>query len=92
MRKADGETTEKALEAYCMRYGYPRVIHSDGGPHFFNKKVLQWSEDNGIKWVFGASRVGKSQGKAKRSIQSWKSTIQKVVDEKKDWVKVVTQA
>jgi hypothetical protein len=92
MRKADGQTTEKALEAYCMRYGYPRVIHSDRGPHFCNEKVLQWSEDNGIKWVFGAPGVAKFQGKAERSIKSCKSTIRKAVDEKMDWIKVIAQA
>jgi hypothetical protein len=36
--------------------------------------------------------VAKSQGKAARTIKYCKSTIRKVVDGKKDWVNVVTQA
>ncbi|KAF8509643.1 hypothetical protein BDD12DRAFT_905537 [Trichophaea hybrida] len=92
--------TQKILEANPdMSIKYDRSLNIRGGtspgergPHFCNETVLQWSKDNGIKWVFGAPGVAKSQGKAERSIKSCKSTIRKVVDEKKDWVKVVAQA
>jgi hypothetical protein len=71
-RKADGITTGKVLRSYCFRYGFPKVIHSDRGPHFSNEVVMDWAENHGVKWVFGAPGVAKSQGKAQRSIKSVK--------------------
>jgi hypothetical protein len=94
-RKADGETTKKALIAYAYRFGYPRVLHSDRGSHFDNETCLEWSKESGIKWVFGGPGVAKSQGKAERSIKDVKGTMRKVMmDEegKKDWLSVLPQA
>jgi transposase InsO family protein len=69
-RKADGETTKKALIAYSYRFGYPRVLHSDRGSHFDNETCLEWSRESGIKWVFGGPGVAKSQGQVGRSIKA----------------------
>jgi hypothetical protein len=93
-RKADGETTKKALIAYSYRFGYPRVLHSDRGSHFDNETCLDWSEESGIKWVFGGPGVAKSQGKAERSIKDVKGTMRKVMmgEGKKNWVSVLPQA
>jgi len=33
-RMATGDATVKMLKTYCLRYGFPRVTHTDRGPHF----------------------------------------------------------
>jgi hypothetical protein len=90
---ATGNTTVTSLEAYCKRFGFPQVLHSDRGPHFYNQDCLEWAEKMGVKWVFGSPGQAKGQGKVERAIRSVKTSIRKMAEEKPTaWVTLVPDA
>jgi transposase InsO family protein len=88
--RATAEMTIRLLEGYCTRFGFPRVIHSDHGPHFDNEECRSWATASGIKWIFGSPGQAKGQGKVERSIRDVKTSIRKLADEQpKIWLKLL---
>jgi hypothetical protein len=86
--RATGAMTIRLLEVYCKRVGFPRVIHSDHGPHFDNEECRSWATASGIKWIFGSPGQAKGQGKVERSIRDVKTSIRKLADEQPTiWLK-----
>ena len=57
-------------------------MHSDRGPYFDNQEIQEFSCQYGIKWVFGAPGVAKSQGKIERAIQDVKRSLRTLVQDK----------
>jgi hypothetical protein len=87
---ATGNTTITSLEGYCKRFGFPQVLHSDRGPHFYNQHCLEWAEKMGVKWVFGSPRQAKGQGMVKRAIRSVKTSIRRMAEEKPTgWITLI---
>jgi len=90
---ATGNTTVAALEGYCKRFGFPQILHSDRGPHFYNQQCLEWAEKMGIKWVFGSPGQAKGQGKVEYAIRSVKKSIRRMAEEKPTvWITLVPDA
>jgi len=80
-RMATGDAIVKMLKAYCLRYGFPRVIHTDRGLHFNNHECLDWAKENGLRWVFAGPRTVKTHGKGERAIRSIKRNIAKLANQ-----------
>jgi len=90
---ATGSTTIAYLEAYCERFGFPQILHSDQGPHFYNQDCLEWAEKMGVKWVFGSPGQAKGQGKVERAIRTVKTSIRRLAEEKPTaWVTFIADA
>jgi hypothetical protein len=89
-REATGASTVRGMAQFCLRYGYPKVLHSDHGPHFDNLEVKNWAKGKGMKWVFGAPGTAKGQGKAERAIRCIKASMRKLMlDAPKRWHELV---
>jgi len=90
---ATGNTTVISLGGYCKRFGFPQVLHSDRGPHFYNQHCLEWAKQMGVKWVFGSPGQAKGQGKVERAIRSIKTSIWRMAEEKPTaWITLVLDA
>jgi transposase InsO family protein len=89
-REATGASTVRGMARFCLRYGYPKVLHSDHDPHFDNLEVKNWAKGKGIKWVFGSPGTAKGQGKAERAIRCIKASMRKLMlDAPKRWYDLV---
>ena len=78
------------LKRIFNQRGFPRVVHSDRGSHFYNHEVDEFVKENGINWVFGGPGTVKTQGKAERAIRSIKRSIAKLASEDpKAWKQLI---
>ena len=60
------DTTAFFLEAIALRYGLPRIVHTDNGSHFlgtFRELCIKW----GIKQSFSSPYYPQSHGKVERA-------------------------
>jgi len=78
---ATGDATVKILMTYCLRYGFPRAIHTDRGSHFNNHEGLDWAKENGIRWVFARPGTAKTKCKAEGVIRSMKRDIAQLANQ-----------
>jgi hypothetical protein len=81
-RHRDWQRDCYSLGSYWKRFGFPQVLHSDRGPHFYNQDCLEWAEKMGVKWVFGSSGQAKGQGKVECAIRCVKTSIRRLAEEK----------
>lgn len=72
------DETIVALFKWVCRFGLPRKIYSDGGPHF-NALVVQAMMDNyGVSLEIGPAHHSHRQGKVERAIRSLKLLLKKL--------------
>jgi transposase InsO family protein len=87
---ATGNATITSLGGYCKRFGFLQILHSDRGPHFYNRDCLAWAQKMGLKRVFGSPGQAKGLGKVERAIRSVKTSIRRLADEKPTaWVTLI---
>jgi len=81
---ANGTDTEETIEAvrgWFSRWGLPRSVVSDNGPPFQSELWERFLRNNGVKMVHSPPRHPKSNGSAERLVQSFKSALQKAVED-----------
>jgi len=63
------------------RFGVPKIVISDGGSHFIDKRFEQYLSKNGIHHNVATSYHPQTSGQAETSNKQIKNILQKTVNE-----------
>lgn len=69
----------RVFKTYCYTYGFPKMILTDNGKEFKNKKMETFCKENGIKQGHGSPRTPTTQGLVERSNRSWKEDMRALI-------------
>ena len=72
MPNVTSETTIERLRDMFARYGLPERLASDNGPQFTSSEFATFMKRNGIKHILVAPYHPRSNGQAKRFVQTFK--------------------
>jgi hypothetical protein len=81
-KKADSKHSKKMFEEIIFpRFGVPRMVISDGGTHFIDKRFHQYLKDHGIRHNVATPYHPQTSGQAETSNKQIENILQKTVDE-----------
>ena len=81
-RATDSKHAKKMFhEVIFPRFGTPRLVISDGGPHFIDKTFRQFLAEYGVKHNIATPYHPQISGQAKTSNKQIKNILQKTMDE-----------
>jgi transposase InsO family protein len=81
-KNADARHSKKMFEEIIFpRFGMPRMVISDGGIHFTDRKFHLYLKDNGIRHNIATPYHPQTSGQAETSNKRIKNILQKTVDE-----------
>jgi len=81
-RNADSMHSKKMFEEIIFpRFGLPRMVISDGGSHFIDKRFEQYMSKHGIRHNIATPYHPQTGGQAKTSNKQIKNILQKTVNE-----------
>jgi transposase InsO family protein len=81
-RNADSKHAKKMFhEVIFPRFGTPRMVISDGGPHFIDKTFRQFLAEYGVKHNIATLYHPQTSDRAETSNKKIKNILQKIVDE-----------
>ena len=69
----------RVIKMYCYTYGFPKMILTDNGKEFKNKKMETFCNENGIKQGHGSPRTPTTQGLVERANRSWKEDMRALI-------------
>ena len=93
VRKADAKILLKFLTDLIARFGHPKILISDGGSHFINHHVRQFTMKNGIEHRVSTPYHPQTNGLAEVSNREIKAIIQKIIrPDRKDWSQALIPA
>ena len=86
-RAANSKHTKKMFhEVIFPRFGTPRMVISDGGSHFMNKRFKQFLTKYGVKHNVATPYHPQTSSQLETSNKQIKNSLQKTVDEmRKKW-------
>jgi len=86
-RAANSKHTKKMFhEVIFPRFGTPRMVISDGGSHFMNKRFKQFLTKYGVKHNVATPYHPQTSSQPETSNKQIKNSLQKTVDEmRKKW-------
>ena len=79
---ATSNETIKKLRTVFMNFGLPEQIVTDNGSAFTSKECETFLQRNGIQQIRTAPNHPASNGQAERTVQTFKTTLNKMVNEK----------
>jgi len=68
-------------ETIFPRFGVPRMVISDGGPHFIDKNFIRYLTDQGIQHSIATPYHPQTSGQAETSNKQIKNILQKTIEE-----------
>jgi len=68
-------------ETIFPHFGVPRMVISDGGPHFIDKNFRRYLTDHGIQHSIATPYHPQTSGQAKTSNKQIKNILQKTIEE-----------
>jgi transposase InsO family protein len=81
-KKADSRHSRKMFEEIIFpRFGVPRMVISDGGTHFIDKRFHLYLKSHGIHHNVATPYHPQTSGQAETSNKQIKNILQKTVDE-----------
>jgi hypothetical protein len=81
-KNADAKHFKKMFEEIIFpRFAIPRMVISDGGTHFTNRKFHLYLKDHGIRHNIATPYHPQTSGQAETSNKQIKNILQKTVDE-----------
>jgi len=83
---------EQKIEPDLAKYGHRwSVLHTDNGTEFKNDTLMKWSEDRGVKLIYGKPYHSTSQGTIERFHKTLKHTLAKYETESnsRSWAEVL---
>ena len=79
---ATSNETIKKLRTVFVNFGLPEQIVTDNGSAFTSKEFETFLQRNGIQQIRTAPYHTASNGQAERTVQTFKTTLNKMVNEK----------
>ena len=81
-KKADSRHSKRMFkEIIFLRFGTPRMVISDGGTHFTNKKFHLYLQNQGIRHNVTTPYHPNTSGQTETSNKQIKNILQKIVNE-----------
>ena len=81
-RAADAKHAKKMFqETIFPRFGVPRMVISDGGPHFIDKNFRRYLTDQGIQHSIATPYHPQTSGQIETSNKQIKNILQKTIEE-----------
>ena len=78
-RNADSRSSKKMFEEIIFpRFGVPRMVISDGGSHFIDKRFERYLSKNGIRHNVATPYHPQTSGQAEMSNKQIKNILQKM--------------
>jgi transposase InsO family protein len=81
-KKADSRHSKKMFKKLIFpRFGVPRMVISDGGTHFIDKRFHLYLKSHGIRHNVATPYHPQTSGQAETSNKQIKNILHKIVDE-----------